>query len=68
MFGVVVRSWLSAPDLRGTEGVRLTVERYTPPLLLVKDEVRSVGSRDRSGLADLDERAEDSVSTAPEPS
>lgn len=66
MFVIVVCSWLSAPDLGGMEGVRLTVERYTPPLVLDRDEVWSLGSRDRTGLADLDERAEVGVSTAPE--
>lgn len=64
MFGVVVCSRPGAPDLRGTDGVRLTVERYTP-LFLNGDEVKSW---DRTGLTDLDERVDVGVLPAPVPS
>lgn len=65
MFRCGVCSRVSVPDLEGIDGVKLTVERYTPPLLRDGDEVRS---RDRTGLTDLDERAEVGVSTALVPS
>lgn len=66
MLVTVVCSWPSAPDLGGMEGVRLTVERYTPLLVLDRDEAWSLGSRNRTGLADLDEQAEVGVSTGAE--